>query len=190
MKALTVNGARTVLSYCVGRALTCALLLVFFGGCGGDSPETPYGDVDRLTAYRAAIDPLVDEINEVERSLRAMAVGSTGRATGENLSRACLALDVRLAAVLVQLEALVPPPRLRDTHADMQAAVQLRRRACERIVMGWQIEQEQSFAAAEATYAEAEAMLAEASLRLLAVDQVLSDVDVALAAAGARSPTA
>lgn len=169
----------------------CAALLLFLSlcSCGEDRADTPYGDAERVAAYRAEIAPLIAEINEVEQALRAMAVGSASRATGENLAAACQALDGRLAAVLGQLNTVVPPRKLKQMHADMRAAVELRQRACAHIVSGWQVEQEQSFEAAEPFYVEAETLLAEANIRLLAVDQVLGEIDVALGR-HAASPTA
>ena len=76
-----------------------------------------------------------------------------------------------------------------QTHADMRTAVELRQRACVHIAAGWQIEQDQSFEVAESFYLEAEALLAEANVRLLAVDRVLGEIDVALGQ-HATSPTA
>ena len=169
----------------------CAALLLLLAlcSCGDERAETPYGDAERVAAYRAEIAPLIAEINDVEQALRALAVGSTGRATGENLAAACQALDGRLEAVLGRLDSVAPPRKLKQMHADMRTAVELRLRACARIAAGWQIEQEQSFGAAQPFYLEAEALLAEANARLLAVDQVLGDIDVALGQ-HAASPTA
>ena len=173
-----------------GGILLGIALSLLFCSCSRDRQETPYGDAEPLAAYRAAVDPLISEINEVEQSLRAMAVGSTGRATGENLAAACQVLDGRLTAVLVQLDAMDPPRKLRAMHADMRTAVDLRLRACQRIAAGWQIEREASFEAAQSAYLEAEALLSEARMLLVAVGAVLSEVDVALDSVGARSPTA
>ena len=119
-----------------------------------------------------------------------MAVGSTGRATGENLAVACQVLDGRLTTVLSQIDAIDPPRKLRAMHADMRTAVGLRLRACQRIAVGWQIEREASFEAAQSIYLEAEALLSEARARLVAVNAVLSEVDVALDSVGFQSPMA
>ena len=173
-----------------GGALLGLALFLFITSCGSDKPETPYGDAETLVVYRAAVDPLISEINEVEQSLRVMAVGSTGRATGENLAAACQVLDERLTAVLYQLDAIDPPRKLRAMHADMQTAVDLRLRACQRIADGWQIEREASFEAAQSAYLEAEALLSQARAILVAVNAVLSEVDVALNSVGVRSPIA
>lgn len=173
-----------------GASLPGLVLFLVLCSCSGDRADTPYGDAESIAAYRAAIDPLISEINEVEQSLRAMAVGSTGRATGENLAAACSVLDERLVFVLAQLDVIVPPQKLRETHADMQSAVSLRLRACERIAAGWKMEREVSFEAAQDIYLEAEALLVEADARLVAVSAVLSEVDVALDSVRARGPTA
>ena len=173
-----------------GGALLGLALFLFITSCGSDEPETPYGDAETLAVYRAAVDPLISEINEVEQSLRVMAVGSTGRATGENLAAACQVLDGRLTAVLYQLSAIDPPRKLRAMHADMRTAVDLRLRACQRIADGWQIEREDSFEAARSAYLEAEALLSQARAILVAVNAVLSEVDVALNSVGVRSPIA
>jgi len=173
-----------------GRILLGVALFIILCGCSRDRAETPYGNAESLAAYRAAVDPLISEINEVEQLLRVMAVGSTGRATGENLAVACQVLDGRLTAVLSRIDAIDPPYKLRAMHADMRAAVDLRLRACQRIAVGWQIEREASFEAAQSTYLEAEALLSEARARLLAVNAVLSEVDVALDSVGFQSPMA
>ena len=173
-----------------GRILLGVALFIILCGCSRNRAETPYGDAESLMAYRAAVDPIISEINEVEESLRTMAVGSTGRATGENLAVACQVLDGRLATVLSQIDAVDPPRKLRAMHADMRTAVDLRMRACQRIAVGWQIEREASFEAAQSTYLEAEALLSEARARLVAVNAVLNEVDVALDSAGFQSPMA
>ena len=173
-----------------GGALLGLALFLFITSCGSDEPETPYGDAETLVVYRAAVDPLISEINEVEQSLRVMAVGSTGRATGENLAAACQVLDGRLTVVLYQLDAIDPPHKLRAMHADMRTAVDLRLRACQRITDGWQIEREASFEAARSAYLEAETLLSQARAILVAVNTVLSEVDVALNSVGVRSPIA
>ena len=169
----------------------CAALLLLLAlcSCGEDRAETPYGDAERVAAYRAEIAPLIAEINDIEQALRAMAVGSTDRATGANLAAACQVLDARLVAVLDRLDSVSPPRKLKQMHADMRTAVELRQRACVHIAAGWQIEQDQSFEVAESFYLEAEALLAEANVRLLAVDRVLGEIDVALGQ-HATSPTA
>lgn len=156
------------------------LALLAWVGCGDDKADTPYGNEEALSAYRSEVSSVIGEINAVETVMRELAVGSTGRATGENLTAACLQLEARLAAVLVELDAIAPPRKLSDTHADMRAAVNLRREACAKIAFGWLIEQEQSFAQAEFVYEEAEALLAQANAKLATVDEVLGKVDVAL----------
>lgn len=169
----------------------CAALLLLLAlcSCGEERADTPYGDAERVAAYRAEIEPLVAEINDVEQALRALAVGSTGRSTGENLAAACQALDGRLVTVLDRLDSVSPPRKLKQMHADMRIAVELRQRACAHLAAGWQVEQEQSFEAAAPLYLEAEALLAEANVRLLAVNRVLEEIDVALGQ-HATSPTA
>lgn len=75
-------------------------------------------------------------------------------------------------------------------HANMRTAVDLRLRACQRIAVGWRIEREASFEAAQRTYLEAEALLSEARAKLVAVNAVLSEVDLALDSVGFQSPMA
>lgn len=168
-----------------GVALLALLACV---GCGSDKADTPYGSEEMVSAYRGEISAIIAEINAVETVMREMGVGSTGRATGENLTAACLQLEARLAAVLVALDAIAPPRKLSETHADMRAAVELRREACAKIAFGWLIEQEQSFAQAEFVYEEAEALLAQANERLAAADEVLGKVDIALGVERAGNP--
>jgi len=163
--------------------------LLALAGCGDDKADTPYGDEDVVSAYRSEIDSAIGEVNAVEGALREMAVGSSGKATGENLAAACLLLEARLVAVLAQLDAIAPPRKLSATHADMRAAVELRRAACEKIAAGWQVEQEQSFAQAEPIYEEAETLLSQAREKLALVDEVLGKVDVALGVEQEGNPT-
>jgi DNA repair exonuclease SbcCD ATPase subunit len=161
---------------------TLILLALLVAGCGGDEGErTPYGRVEEVRQYRERLNAVIDQINAVERELRDLAVGSTGRATGQNLAAACQSLQERLQAALKALEGIAPPRKLRAVHADMQRAVELRLDACARIAQAWQVEQERSFAEAEPMYDEAEALLAQANQLLEEVNQVLEEVDAALA---------
>ncbi|MFT5085785.1 MAG: hypothetical protein ACI906_002490 [Candidatus Latescibacterota bacterium] len=163
--------------------------LLVLAGCGDDKADTPYGDEEVVSVYRSEINSAIDEVNAVEGALREMAVGSTGKATGENLAAACLLLEARLVAVLVQLDAIAPPRKLSGTHADMRAAIELRREACEKIAAGWQVEQEQSFELAEPIYEAAEMLLSQAREKLALVDEVLGKVDVALGVEQESNPT-
>ena len=55
-----------------GRILLGVALVIILCGCSRNRAETPYGDAESLMAYRAAVDPIISEINEVEESLRGM----------------------------------------------------------------------------------------------------------------------
>lgn len=171
----------------------CVLLgaLLAVMGCGGgdDEPDTPYGPVGEVLAYREAVDAVIDSVNAIQADLEGTTYGSGGLATGENLAAAYQALCPRLEAVLAALAQIQPPESLLATHADIGRMVRLRLDALERAAEGWQVEQSGSFAAAEPIYDEAEDLLAQASALAAATNAALEQVDVALAEAGVSGPT-
>ena len=69
-------------------------------------------------------------------------MGSTGRATGENLAGACQSIRRAAHNCLSQIDAVIPCFDYAREYAN--AAVDLRLRACQRIAVGWRIEREAS----------------------------------------------
>ena len=160
-----------------------ALVVVGCGDDGDDGKRTPYGSAEEVWDYRRQIDAIVDE---VERT----AVGSAGRATGENLAAAYSRLKPRMLAVLEEVEEIEPPKALVDLHGDIRELILLRLGAYDQVIEGWRVEQENSFVEAEPLYDEAEDKLEEASLLAVAINGELEQVDVALAEVGGYGPVA
>jgi hypothetical protein len=67
------------------------LLLLVLVGCGDDkAPQTEFGSVKSVRAYREVVEDIIVEANAIEQDFRETAVGSTGQATGNNLSDAAM----------------------------------------------------------------------------------------------------
>ena len=164
------------------------LSLVAFAGCGGDEePQTPFGSVRSVEGYREALEGIIVEANALEQEVRDRAVGSTGQATGQNLSPVYQELRPRLTALIAALEEVEPPRKLAEMHAEMQEALALRLEAFDLVIAGWAIEQERTFDEAQGLYVDAAKKLNEANALLLSVGEVLLAVDIALAEAEGRT---
>lgn len=161
------------------------LLLVAAVGCGKDEePQTAFGSVKSVQRYREALEDIIVEANAVEQEFREMAVGSTGQATGNNLSDEAMRLRPRLVAVIDELDRIKVPKKLADTHADVAAALMLRLEAFDLMIEGWGIEQQQTFDEAQPLYVDAAKKLNEATGMLTQINSVLEEVDIALVEAG------
>ena len=165
-----------------------ALVVVGCGDDGDDGKRTPYGSAEEVWDYRRQIDAIVDEVNAVQDEVERTAVGSAGRATGENLAAAYSRLKPRMLAVLEEVEEIEPPKALVDLHGDIRELILLRLGAYDQVIEGWRVEQENSFVEAEPLYDEAEDKLEEASLLAVAINGELEQVDVALAEVGGTGP--
>ena len=175
-----------------GPTLVLLAALLAGTGCGGDGDgkKTPYGSAAKVRAYRDQIDAIVEAVNAVQDEMERTAVGSTDRATGENLAAAAVVLKPQLQATLELLERIDPPARLAELHAEMRRLIQLRLEAFDQVSQGWEVEQASSFAEAEPLYDQAEEMLDEANALAARVNEELEEVDIALAEAEGGNPVA
>jgi len=175
-----------------GPALVLLAALLAGTGCGDDGggKKTPYGNAAKVRAYRDRVDAIVDTVNAIQDEMERLAVGSAGQATGENLAEAAAVLEPRLQAALEQLDGIDPPARLADLHAEMRRLIQLRLEALDQVSQGWEVEQVDSFAAAEPLYDQAEGMLDEVNALAARVNAALEEVDIALAEAEGGNPVA
>ena len=162
-------------------------LLLVVAACGDDAPQTEFGSVKSVERYRDDLEAIIVEANAIEQEVWERAVGSTGRATGQNLAPVYLELKPRLGALIVDLEEIAVPQKLSEMHGDMRSALWLRLEAFELVIEGWETEQQQSYEEAQPLYADAEKKIDEANTLLAAVSEVLLQVDIALAEAEGRT---
>ena len=163
------------------RGVFCLWVLALVVGCGdGDGDdETPFGDVEQVRAYRAALEPIIVEVSAVEAQVAAEAVGSAGTATAENLAVAYQRVLGRLTRALVGFDKLAPPPKLAPLHRDVERLILLRLEAYTTLLEGWS-------EGDESLYAVAENRLAAANGLIVGLNEQLMRVDAALSAAGAN----
>jgi hypothetical protein len=157
--------------------LWAALSVTLLWGCGDDD-DSRFGDPDALRAYRAALNPVIDEVSEIEVEVTERAVGSSNAATAENLNAVYTDMRPRLLEALVELDRLQPPRRLQALHADIRQLILLRLDAY-RIVMD-------GYAAQDTTvYMDAEIKLQQANERIVDINLVLCQIDEDLGAVDA-----
>lgn len=174
-----------------GKMGILMLMLLVVGGCGDGKEEergTPYGSVDEVRAYRERINEIIDEVNAVQSEVESTAVGSSGQATGENLSAAYERLRPRLREALEEVESMKPPSRLEQLHGEVRGMIVLRLEGFDKVAEGWRVEQASSFAEAEPLYEEAEEKFDEANALIAQVNEELEEVDIALAEAEGENP--
>ena len=164
------------------------LLLFVMVGCADDKElQTKFGSAKSVREYRKLVKDVIVEANAIEREARDRAVGSTGQASGENLSPVYRQLRPRLVVLIAKMESIESPKKLADMHADVLAALGLRLAAYDLVIEGWQIEHQQTFEDAQPLYIDAAKKLNEGTGILLQVNEVLLEVDIALAEAEGRT---
>mgnify|MGYP006409867781 FL=1 len=153
--------------------LLVALLAMWsVSGCGDDD-DVRFGDPDVVRDYRAALNPIIDEVSAIEVQVQERAVGSSNVATAANLNAVYADVRPQLLEVLVECDRLTPPRKLSNLHSDIRALMILRLDAY-RIVM-------EGYAAADASvYAIAEGQLQQANELILDINLGLCEIDVAL----------
>ena len=165
------------------------LTLLAVAGCGGRKEETPYGGVEEVRRYREQIDRVIDEVNAIQTEMERTAVGSSGRATGRNLSEAYERLAPRLKVVLEKVDRIEPPSELAELHRRIREVILLRLQALERAAEGWRVEKEtSSFEKAESFYEEAEERFDRAAALAAQVNEELEEIDLSLARTGGGNP--
>ena len=164
------------------------LLLFVMVGCADDKElQTEFGSAKSVREYRQLVEDVIVEANAIEREARDRAVASTGQASGENLSPVYRQLRPRVVALIAKMESIESPKKLSDMHADVLAALGLRLAAYDLVIEGWQIEHQQTFEDAQPLYIDAAKKLNEGTGILLQVNEVLLEVDIALAEAEGRT---
>ena len=118
------------------------LLLVAVAGCGDDAPQTEFGSLKSVERYRDELEAIIVEVNAIEQEVWERAVGSTGRATGQNLAPVYRELKPRLVALIVDLDEIAVPPKLTEMHGEMRSALGLRLEAFDLVITGWATEQQ------------------------------------------------
>ena len=157
------------------------LSLLAISGCGDGALQTEFGRLKSVERYRDDLEMIIVEANAIEQELWERAVGSTGRATGQNLAPVYQELKPRLVALIVDLDKIAVPQKLLKTHGELRSALGLRLEASDLVIAGWTTEQQQGYDEAQPLYADAEKKVDEANALLAAVSEVLLEVDIALA---------
>ena len=167
--------------------MTCWCLLLAIFGCGDGAPQTEFGGLKSVERYRDDLEMIIVEANAIEQELWERAVGSTGRATGQNLAPVYQELKPWLVALIVDLDEIAVPQKLLEMHGELRSALGLRLEASNLVIAGWATEQQQSYDEAQPLYADAEKKVDEANALLAAVSEVLLEVDIALAEVEGRT---
>ena len=96
------------------------MLLLVLVGCGDDrAQQTEFGSVKSVRAYREMVEDIIVEANAIEQDFRETAVGSTGQATGNNLSTAAMRLRPRLVAAIDQITSVLSEMGVETLAVDM-----------------------------------------------------------------------
>lgn len=138
--------------------------------------NTIYGNAADIEAYLQAINPHIQEIGRIQLDVD-KSVGSTGKATGENLAPAMEAHKPRLETVLESLGAIVPPPLLASFHTDVKKLVTLRISGYDDTVRGRAAEQSSGDIA---LYEKAEQTLREANTLIGHLNGEMQKINAAL----------
>jgi len=121
--------------------------------------QTPYGSVEEVKAYLGKIQPFIQEVGKIQAEVDKV-VGSSGKATGENLASVMERMRPRLKAAMDSFEKISPPSLLAPLHRDIQKLMVIRLDAYTNTTRGWQRERESGDLS---LYEEAETKLKEAN---------------------------
>lgn len=139
--------------------------------------NTLYGNSAEIEAYLQSINPHIQEVGRIQLDVD-KSVGSTGKATGENLAPAMEAHKPRLEAVLEGLSAIEPPPLLASFHADVKKLVALRLSGYSDTIRGRAAEQSSGdislYEEAEKTLREANALIGHLNGEMQKINAALS----------------
>ncbi len=160
------------------------LPLLLLIACADDDPRTRFGSLDDVGRYRAALNPIIESVSEIEADVQETAVGASGAATAANLAAVYERVLPALEATRETYEHISPPRHLSNLHRLIGDLIDLRIAAYSLVVRG--------FAAGdEALYDEAEQMLTAANELIVEINGLLRSVDAELAgAASKRRPLA
>ena len=153
----------------------CFLTFFVLASCGDqDDDQTRFGPADMVFRYRESLNPIIDAVSKIETEVQETAVGASGTATAANLATAYERLLPELGAIRALFEQIVPPRRLSRLHGLIGDLINLRMTAYNNVVRGFADDNEK-------LYDEAESLLAEANDQIPAINELLREVDVALA---------
>ena len=165
-----------------------ALLLIAAIGCGSgddqvaqdaskqESTVTSYGTLEEVSGYLRSVNPYIRTVGELQVEVDKV-VGTSGKATGQNLAVVMEAVRPRLKTALEQFEKIQPPPLLAPLHRDIKKLMLVRLEAYDITLKGWQAEQ-----ATEDTtiYKDAESKLAAANQMIEQLNQDLREINSAI----------
>ena len=151
-----------------------------------ESVDTPYGKSGEIANYLATIGPFIQTVSQAEMAVQKQ-VGSSGKATGANLSKAMNSILPSLRQAQEKFNAVEVPPLLTPLHRDIEKLFVLRIDSYDKTIKGWQ--QEQETQEKSELYAQAVAQMKEANELSFALNQELKKVQLALKrAASPQSP--
>ena len=165
-----------------------ALLLTAAVGCGSSddhsspppseqgSATTSYGTLAEVSEYLQAVNPYIHLVGELQMEVDTV-VGTSGRATGQNLAAAMAGVQPRLKEMIERFEQIAPPPLLAPLHRDIKKLMLVRLEAYETTIEGWKREQESQDLG---LYKEAEAQLVEANQMIQELNDDLKAINSAI----------
>jgi uncharacterized phage infection (PIP) family protein YhgE len=165
-----------------------AAAAVTLNGCGRKDKEaqTPYGSPAEVAAYLQKARPFIHQVSAYEVELHGK-VGTSGQASGQNLSAAMEAIKPRLQESLRQFEQIDPPALMAPFHRDMKKLMVTRLEAYDNTIKGRQLE----LASGDTTlYKKAEQQLMEANQISLQLNEQIRQINQAIQQAAASSPAA
>lgn len=165
-----------------------ALLLATAIGCGTseDQSDEPYpqphaahpsyGSEPEVSAYLQSVNPYIHLVGELQMEVDGV-VGTSGKATGENLAEVMERIRPRLKEALDQFEMIEPPPLLAPLHRDIKKLMVVRLDAYKLTIEGWQKELDTSDMS---LYKDAETRLAEANEMIQQLNEDLKKINTSL----------
>lgn len=169
-----------------------AALLLMVVGCGNDKgaqkpaqpASTPYGTVEEVAHYLEQINPYIQTVSSLQAHVEKQ-VGSSGRATADNLAKAMRDVQPQLQQAIDEFGRIQPPGLLANFHARIARLMATRMEAYALTIRG----QESAQAADQpAWHAQVEAKLEEANTLISQLNEEMHRINDALQASVA-APT-
>lgn len=168
------------------------ILLIAALGCGSQEEEqaastqdppvamTPFGSVEAVKTYLTQINPFIGKVSQLHAVVDQQ-MGSAGRATSKNLAAAMEGIRPQLQKTLDDFRQIEPPPDLRSFHDDIKKLMEIRLKAYDLTIEGWEREQKNEdtawFEAAEGELEEANDLILQLNTEMqkinLAMEQAL-----------------
>lgn len=156
--------------------LGAAGLWLLLAGCGDGHDDTIFGDADDVRAYRAALNPLIDEASAIESEV-AEVVDPDGVSIDSRLNAVFVELRPRLIAVQVGLAQIRPPRKLQGLHDEIEQMVQLRLDGFQIVIDGYAAGDTSVYPTAIERRREADELIAAINVQLCEIDIELGDRD-------------